>query len=290
MAKTEQRLISAAESLTTLVHNVETGQVEHSFRTPEDISALRIHSKQPHSLYYSSGKSVYLYDLRSSNSTVIVQGEEEINDFDVHDTSIVILDDSGLPYTFALGTKQVKRFRKGLGHSNIGNCVRWRPTCRYEAISGGCDATCILWDSNRGSPLDRMTWEASATNPPWVYSVAFSQDGNRVALGLGDGSVSIHRVERKKPKLGESQRVMCHDWTVSALLFHQDVLVTGGLDQKLCFLSLAQDTNGTSTSIPSLGLECKVNCLEAISGCIFVGGTATTTRKTNGIPVIKQQV
>ena len=278
MTSTENRLISASESSTTLVHDIITGEVVQSFTTPEDITALKVHPKNPNLLYYSSGTGLYQYDLLSNTSSTIYKSTEEINDIDVNEISIAVLDDSGLPFTIPLTHSTPKYFRKTLGHANIGNCIRWRPACRYDLVTGGCDATAMIWDASRGTIYDKTTFESGMTNPPWVYSCAFSSSGNQLALGLGDGSIAIYQLVRKKPKFQRCVRLETHDWTVSAIQFVGECLVAGGLDGKVVFVKEGI-VLGTET------VDYKVNCIESIGKSVFVGGTMVGT--SSDIDVLK---
>ncbi|RUP42907.1 WD40-repeat-containing domain protein, partial [Jimgerdemannia flammicorona] len=134
-----------------------------------------------------------------------------INDKDKY---LATADDNGQVKVVDLETHQLyKQFRTK--HDNICMAVRFRPKKPWDLFSGGMDNNLIQWDFSRGVPT--VVWDmgkpspaplsfvppqsitsaapsdltpgAQVFNPPFVYTIAASDDGHVMGVGLGDGSI-----------------------------------------------------------------------------------------------------
>lgn len=110
-----------------------------------------------------------------------------------------------------------------------------------QLASGGTNCTVYLWDIGRPrKPLDAFAIQRDdaganqVCNPPMVHSLSWSSSGRLLAVGLGDGSVVVLGVQKKK--LVELTRLREG---------HDDSVAT------LCFPNLGADTNSNKDRLLS---------------------------------------
>ncbi|KAI8089354.1 WD40-repeat-containing domain protein [Halteromyces radiatus] len=164
-------------------------------------------------LYLSSGTKVFTYDIR--NTSMILSeatreydfSSDEINSIDVNGkhTYLATADDNGEVKIIDLATHTIfKKMTKK--HGNLCMSVKFSQRMTWEVWSGGLDCKIYRWDYSRGKPLDIINTtssEPSASqmfNPPFVYTLGSSLDGNWIAAGLGDASIQLFNFGDKKKK------------------------------------------------------------------------------------------
>ncbi|OAD74935.1 hypothetical protein PHYBLDRAFT_144287 [Phycomyces blakesleeanus NRRL 1555(-)] len=157
-------------------------------------------------IYLSSGTKVYTFDLRNTDMILAEPAREynfsadEINAIDVNEknTFLATADDD-----VDLSTHKIhKSFSKK--HNSIAMAVKFRPKKPWQVWSGGLDSKVFQWDFSRGmitETFDMNPSEPTAAqmfNPPFVYSLAVSKDGQIIAAGLGDSTVQLISCNTKK--------------------------------------------------------------------------------------------
>ncbi|KAI7898169.1 WD40-repeat-containing domain protein [Cokeromyces recurvatus] len=186
-------------------------------------------------LYLSSGRNIHTYDLRAEGIILTEPAQsyqfskDEINSIDINDnnTFLASVDDEGVLNIIDLGSHKIYK-KTTKKHSNICMSVKFRARKPWEVWSGGMDSQVYEWDFSRGSPthIYNMTpKEPSSTqmfNPPFVYALDISPDGEWIAAGLGDTTIQLLSPPNKKQKKYNLQEIRLengHNAMVNCLSF-----------------------------------------------------------------------
>ena len=228
-----KELFSGSHDNTIKLWDLKTGKCKSSFQGHED--GVRSLSLSPDGqILASSGndRTIRLWDLKTGKCKQILLGHDN-GVWSVAFSPQGILASSSVDRTVRLWDINRRECCKVfLGHSNIVNSVVFSPTENLLA-SGSHDRTIKLWNVERHrcfktiqgynnqalstaySPDDRMLvsglsrqvrlWDLnSMTSNPlyehdnWVWSVAYSRDGNFIASGSGDTTVKLWDVRSNR--------------------------------------------------------------------------------------------
>lgn len=166
----------------------------------------------PPQSFLSVDNSVFEYDLRQAEAPIIrhvsrdltaeLQSDDEINQLCVSkQRQLAAADDSG---TVRIWDGQRTRILKPEtdGPSLMTSCCF---RSGDQLASGGTNCAVYLWDIGRPrKPLDTMiiarddVGANQMCNPPMVHSLSWSPSGRLLAAGLGDGSIQVMGVVKKK--------------------------------------------------------------------------------------------
>lgn len=226
-------LASGSEDNTCRLWDLKTHQVIKGIKNlQEPVTSIKFGNKTPH-LYLSSGTSVHTYDLRADGIILTEPlntynfSQEEINDIDVNENNkfLATADDNGVVNVIDLSTHKIYK-KTTKKHNSICMSVKFRAKKSWEVWSGGMDSKLYEWDFSRGAPVnihDMSAKEPSAAqmfNPPFVYKVATSPDGEWVAASLGDSSIQLLSPPNKKQKKMRDVRLVDgHNSMVNCLSF-----------------------------------------------------------------------
>jgi WD40 repeat protein len=165
----------------------------------------------------SSGPSVFGFDMRTSQSVIVSKADfeyhgisdDDINDYDVGERSILLPTDSGAIKEISVSTF-TDRCTSNV-HENIASVVRILPSST-QTVSGGYDCRLItgkLTDVGIEPikncsvqtliPLDEDSEPSSSqiVNPPFVTGLEVSPSKENMAMCLGDGSVVVLDIRKK---------------------------------------------------------------------------------------------
>ncbi|GAN07531.1 conserved hypothetical protein [Mucor ambiguus] len=250
---------------------------------------------------------VLIYDLRSED-TIITEpiqvyefSNDEINSIDINENNkfLVTADDEGVVNIVDLGTHKIYK-KTSKKHNSICMSAKFRAKKPWEVWSGGMDSKIYEWDFSRGLPTniyDMTPKEPSATqmfNPPFVYKITTSPDGEWVAASLGDSTIQLIAPPNKKHKkhLREIRLEDGHNSMVNCLSFltgDKSLLISGAANGRVTIW----DHNNEKTPLVGMfqlndGLG-KLNNLKAfdMDGALYIA-TAGTSKCNDGALQIYQ--
>jgi WD40 repeat protein len=272
----KKQLVSTGEDLYTFLWDIETMKVDLQFKSEIEIISIQF---VPNSdvMYYSSGNSLFLWDLKLEKHELCCTIESEISTIDVHwnGNFIGFVDEDGFVYIYDIRQKYVKKLRSH--HNGFGTSFQFRPTLAWQATTGAFDCQIMGWDFSRGSCIaNYQITQTGMINPPFVHSLNYSKTGNQLALGLGTGMISLFQVSRKL-QFKPVAELEFHGWNVTGLLFHHSLqqrepneLISCGIDKKLGVWDLE-----TYTLKKQIDLNRKANAIAMIENWIAIGGTCS---------------
>ncbi|OBZ91898.1 WD repeat-containing protein 53 [Choanephora cucurbitarum] len=187
-------LASGSEDNTCRIWDLKSTRVAKGIKGfSEPVTSIKFAQKSSLPLIYiASGTKVHTFDLRNESVmlTEPIQtyefSKDEINQIDVNENN---------------------KFMATADDEGVVNVI-W---------SGGMDSKVYEWDFSRGLPTniyDMSNKEPSAKqmfNPPFVYNMAVSSDGEWIAAGLGDTSIQLLSPPNKKQKKSELQEKRLED-------------------------------------------------------------------------------
>jgi len=204
--------------------------------------------------------------------------------------------DSGLVGTIDLSTKQVTKMRTL--HTNICGAVRFVPNRPSEILSAGYDSVLLHFDIIQGSVLSRFDIaglppsSGVSLSPPFVHSVAFSENGAIIAstaagrVWVGRGGDKSIASKKKRSRKWEGLREDAGSWVsvaegpvVSVDFAGSETFVTCTLLGSLSQYSIGVRSTGTevvwSRNVKELE---KVNCVRSNGMYIVVGGFSSGSK------------
>jgi WD40 repeat protein len=183
----------------------------------EEITSIAFHPESSWRVFVSAGSDVYELDtrkLQEGKAITHFQMEDDINEICVHSNGnfLAACDDTGAVKIFDLLRRApFKTLRK---HTNICSTVQFRPRCAWELCSGGLDYSLHYVDFSNGSTLQHFDFNEKAEpsalcqtqifNPPFVHSLRFSDGGEYLGVGLGNGTSIIYETQRRHLKQAHS--------------------------------------------------------------------------------------
>ncbi|EPB89999.1 hypothetical protein HMPREF1544_03111 [Mucor circinelloides 1006PhL] len=215
------------------------------------VTSIKFARKNQPYIYLSSGNKVMTYDLRAEGIIITEPAQvyefsnDEINNIDINENNkfLATADDEGVVNIIDLNSHKIykKTSRK---HSSICMAAKFRAKKSWEVWSGGMDSKVYEWDFSRGVPTniyDMTPKEPSATqmfNPPFVYKIAISPDGEWVAASLGDATIQLLAPPNKKQKkpLREIRLENGHNSMVNCLSFltgDRSLLISGAANGRV---------------------------------------------------------
>ncbi|KAL1915342.1 uncharacterized protein VTP21DRAFT_6800 [Calcarisporiella thermophila] len=277
-------LLSGSDDKTCRIWDLNTGKCIKGIFGNGRVNSAKLSPKNPMELYVACGKKIHLYDLRniecvsSEPMKTFEFSTDEINQIAINEKGKYLgsVDDNGEVKIVDLETRKIyKQFRKK--HENISFCISFRPRRTWEVLTGGFDCCLIQWDFSRGSPTNifNMNEDTPSSpqviNPPFIYDLAVSNDGRRVALALGSGSISLLTQEGKawsEKKLASETRF----GPISGVDFVDENTIVNTTQS-----GLVQVWGLTNEALKEeWGVGWKLNCIasSANSGSVYVGGVS----------------
>ncbi|KAI8340517.1 WD40-repeat-containing domain protein [Chlamydoabsidia padenii] len=214
----EHVLASGSEDNTCRLWDIRTQRAVKGIKGLQDpVSSVAFAPSFDSSLFYlASGNKVFTYDLRNTGMIVCDPirkydfSGDEINSIDINQkqTHLATADDKGeVKVVDLVNHKIYKKLNKK--HGNICMSVKFSQRKAWEVWSGGLDCKVYQWDFSKGKPLNifdtNSTEPTSAQmfNPPFVYALETSNDGQWIVTGLGDSSIQLYDFGDKKSKLAD---------------------------------------------------------------------------------------
>lgn len=188
-----------------------------TIRTDDEITCLKYHQN---GLYFAQNNQLFVRDLRTNSTRLVYTAEDDINAIDIHSNNkfIGLVDDSGFPTVLDITTsKPYKKFKSS--HSNLATVFKFRPTLPWQTITAGLDSSLKSWDFSKGLLKSTHEFQSGGINPPFVYCLDITSNGNCMAAGLGDGTISVLKNVPRKFDLESSifETLELHSWSVSGL-------------------------------------------------------------------------
>ncbi|CAO3596263.1 unnamed protein product [Absidia cylindrospora] len=296
----EHILASGSEDNTCRIWDLRTQQVVKGIKGLQDpVSSVAYGPTSDSSLFYlSSGKKVFVYDLRNSSMIVSETCREyefsgdEINSIDINQkqTFLATGDDNGeVKIVDLVNHKIYKKLNKK--HRNICMSVKFSQRKAWEVWSGGLDCKVHQWDFSKGKLLDiydTAPSEPSSSqmfNPPFVYTIGNSMDGSWVAAGLGDASIQLFNFGDKKTKRidplvsrledGHSNMVNCLSFLPGRDESQEQVLLSGSVNGSLALWHLPTMTAPNNQPSSKYQLDSSVARLNQLETYTMDGKTTT---------------
>ncbi|KAI9318229.1 WD40-repeat-containing domain protein [Dichotomocladium elegans] len=174
-------------------------------KLPDAVTSIAFSSSQKPYVYLASSNKVFAYDLRNDGLIFTVPAheyafnEDEINCIDVRDHFLATADDQGEVRVVDLEKNTIykKMIKK---HSNICMAVKFRSKKPWEDVS----------ETRSGQQM---------FNPPFIYALDTSKDGQWIAAGLGDCSIQLLHEAGKKTKRKEIRIEEAHTYMVNCISF-----------------------------------------------------------------------
>jgi WD40 repeat protein len=226
------RIVAGSENGQVRIYDLQTRKIIKGLSLRGCVNSVQF-SKESTSnelLYVASGNTVSVFDLRTQ--------------------------------------KSFKQFRQK--HSNIAQCISFRPKSGWELFSGSFDTKVYQWDFSRGSVLNEFSASVSETdkmtmNPAFVYCLEISEDGKQVYSGRGDGSIQVLKSMGRKGKqeIWDASLLSvpeAHTWSVTSLALDDQYLVSGSLDKTIQLWHVKDDQK--LCKIETMATGCKVNAIE----------------------------
>eukprot|EP00996_Jenningsia_fusiforme_P001539 NODE_2415_length_1205_cov_46.040657_g2202_i0.p1 GENE.NODE_2415_length_1205_cov_46.040657_g2202_i0~~NODE_2415_length_1205_cov_46.040657_g2202_i0.p1 ORF type:complete len:374 (+),score=68.60 NODE_2415_length_1205_cov_46.040657_g2202_i0:62-1183(+) len=159
-------------------------------------------------LYASAGVCVYEFDLRKSDSILLLcaasvmssadGSEGELNQLSVRSdgSRISCAGDDGMVRVFSTESPDLLEEISSLPvHDSVGTAVRYLPASSH-ALSGGCDCTVRRLDLEaseilRTLQVGTIAGAAQNVNPPFVHALDVDAEGLLAAVGVGNGNVLL---------------------------------------------------------------------------------------------------
>eukprot|EP00547_Thalassionema_nitzschioides_P007937 CAMPEP_0194199368 /NCGR_PEP_ID=MMETSP0156-20130528/415_1 /TAXON_ID=33649 /ORGANISM="Thalassionema nitzschioides, Strain L26-B" /LENGTH=341 /DNA_ID=CAMNT_0038924253 /DNA_START=178 /DNA_END=1200 /DNA_ORIENTATION=- len=215
--------------------------------------------------------TIFEYDLRRAETPILMQPThdltdsfqltEEVNQISFSKGRISSADDGGAVRIWDGAKLRVLQSERSSPF--LMTCCSFRSG--DQLASGGTDCNIYLWDIGRPhKPLDTISITRDDTganqvcNPPMVQTLAWSPSRRLLATGLGDGTISITTVVKKK--LIELARLRNgHSDSVASLCFpkfgspnsNDRLLASAGTDGLIFFWELNGTMAGKSSQEPS---------------------------------------
>ncbi|KAG2199664.1 hypothetical protein INT47_005189 [Mucor saturninus] len=221
----EHILASGSEDNTCRLWDIRSQQAVRKISLSEPVTSIKFGKKSgSSSLYLSSGTKVHTFDLRSEGASFAqpIQtyefSNDEINSIDVNENNkyLATADDDGVVNVIDLGSHKIHK-KSSKKHNNICMSVSFRAKKSWEVWSGGMDSKLYEWDFSRGLPTNiydmnsKEPTTAQMFNPPFVYKVATSPDGEWIAASLGDSTIQLLSPPNKKQKRFELKEIRLSD-------------------------------------------------------------------------------
>ena len=217
--------------------------------------------------------AVLEYDLRQADSPIICQAtrdltevlrtDDEVNQVRVSRNGVLALaDDSG---TVRIWDGKHSRILEPESNAPLlMTCCCFRSD--HLLVSGGTNCAIYLWDIGRPrKPLDTLIIPRNdigvnqMCNPPMVHSLCWSPSGRLLAGGLGDGSIQIIAVVKKKlvsllrlsEGHGDSVASICFPNFRSSAANTDRMVASAGTDGHILLWDLKQTVGGHASADPT---------------------------------------
>ena len=252
LAPNNGRLLSGGEQGEMCLWNLN-GEAPTKIKASDDddVTSITCSQQRPHEIYAACGQSILQFDTRQLSGPVHTYSynDDEINQIALNEkeTHIAACDDAG--HVRVISTHDRRLFKTLRKHTNICSTVTFRPKRQWELISGGLDSMLLQWDFSKSKNFcninmqeigvqDEGSQDSYLVNPPFVHSVAISQDGNIVACGTENALVQIfdsskRTLEYRKTFRFHTQGVSQVHFLPSADGVARELLVSGGNDGKI---------------------------------------------------------
>ncbi|KAI8640698.1 WD40-repeat-containing domain protein [Parasitella parasitica] len=291
----EHLLASGSEDKTCRIWDLKSRKVLKGIKNLADpVTCIKFAKKNQPYIYLSSGTKVLVYDLGTEGIIITNPirtyefSNDEINSIDINDNNkfLATADDEGIVNIIDLSTHKI--YKKTLKrHSNICMSVKFRAKQSWQVWSGSMDSKVYEWDFSRGlptniydmSPKEQST--AQMFNPPFVYDVAISHNGEWIAAGLGNCTVRLIAPPNKKQKkhFREISLENGHNFMVNSVSFltgEKGLLISASADSRVTIWDYNDDTPIVSMFQLDARLG-KLNCLSAfeMNGTLFIAAAGT---------------
>ncbi|TIB98915.1 WD40 repeat-like protein [Wallemia mellicola] len=238
------------------------------------VVAVLWHPKVENQLFLCCGGTIFLFDLNISSPLIKASEvsktwnvtEVEINSISIDRKAqqVAFCDDSGAVGVLDTSTGKTRLFR--YKHANIASKVAYKNGKDGDLLSGSYDSSALIWNTSKGTigdTLDLSTRQGQSMAPAFVLSLASSEDGKKLAVGSGNGSVWL-----SSSRLSNAREVTAHNGPVVGLAFVNGRLISCSLYQ-LCIWK--ENLEGVDSTTTIDGLE-KANCIATTSTHVYIGG------------------
>lgn len=229
--------------------------------------------------YFLNSQSVQRHGMEDKKliySNPIKNDSMEEIEVNIIDSLLAISFESGKLIIYNLKTKSESKAKYLL---NSLFCLSFRNTLPKQLITGGFSQRVQVWNADKVvDKLDlecKPKFETLGINPPYVYSLCSSHDGNIIYCGLGSGDIMVLTPGRNIKALNPSHCLLSgHSLSVTCLATFNDFLISGSLDKSI---KIWKD----SELIKTIEIGVKINDIQIIGNILYVGCTDNFLRSIN---------
>ena len=267
LAATQKYLLSGSADSSVRLWDRKSNKCLKAMLLKDEVNSVAFHSRKDHLIYATCNNSIYMFDVKSNSSSMILKipikynehaTADEINDMiiDSKGRYLICVDDNGDISIFDAMTLEVPKNRERVvgNHENIVSAVKLFPRDAFVFATGGMDSILSIWSGstmkkvkaidvkiapsvedeggNDGKVRSSVSSSTQMLNPPFINDVGYSRNGKNIAVACGDSSIIVYSskdgVYKKRYSGGHSSGVAQVVYTKSGRL------VSAGNDRMIC--------------------------------------------------------